>query len=284
MNIGFIGLGNLGKAIAGRLVECDHSLTVWNRTRSKAEGMLADIADSPSSLAETADIIFLCLFESKSVRSVLNRENGLLNTDIDGKIIIDLTTNHFKDVVEFHTMCNEANAVYLEAPVLGSVIPASKGALTVLVSGDKGGYEKSRSILENIGSNIFYLEKPGLASRMKLVNNMVLGSFMATLAEALALGENVGIEKNQVMDILSVGGGNSLVLNAKKNKLLVEDFSTHFSTALIYKDLHCLQDLAYEHQNALFTGSITKELYAKACEKGLSEKDFSAIYQLFKKG
>ena len=284
MNLGFIGLGNLGKAIAGRLDECGHSLTVWNRTRSKMAGMQVNITDSPESLAQTVDIIFLCLFDSKSVRTVFNQAKGLLDADIAGKIIIDLTTNHFKDVVDFHTMCREAGAVYLEAPILGSVIPAAQGALTVLVSGDRDGFDKVLPILENIGNNIFYLQKPGLAAKMKLVNNMVLGSFMATLAEALALAEDVGIDKKRVLEILSVGGGNSLVLNAKKNKLLDEDFSTHFSTALIYKDLHCLQDLAYEHKKALFTGSLTKELYAKTCEKGLEEKDFSAIYQLFKEG
>ena len=284
MNLGFIGLGNLGKAITGRLDECGHSLTIWNRTPSKAAGMHMNIAGSPSALAETADIVFLCLFDSMSVRSVLHREDGLLKAGVSGKIIIDLTTNHFKDVVEFHTMCSEAGAIYLEAPVLGSVIPASQGALTVLVSGDRDGYEKSRPILENIGNNIFYLEKPGLATRMALVNIMVMGSFMATLAEALAPGEDVGIEKKQVLEILAVGGGNSRVLNAKKNKLLDEDFSTYFSTALIHKNLQYLLDLADEHQKALFTGSLTKNLYAKACEKGLAEKDFSAIYQLFKKG
>jgi len=105
---------------------------------------------------------------------------------------------------------------------------------------------------------------------------------MATIAEALALAENIGIEKKEVLDILSVGGGNSLVLNAKKSKLLEEDFSTHFSNALIYKDLHCLQDLAYDHKKTLFTGAVIKELYARTFEAGIDQEDFSAIYKLFK--
>jgi len=166
---------------------------------------------------------------------------------------------------------------------LGSVVPASQGALTVLISGNKTGYEKVKSVLEDIGQHLFYLEEPALATKMKLINNLVLGSFMATIAEALSIGENVGISKQEILEILSVGAGNSLVLTAKKNKLLAEDFSTHFSNALIYKDLHCLQDLAYEQKTPIFTGAVVKELYARTFEEGIDQEDFSAIYKLFKK-
>ena len=118
---------------------------------------------------------------------------------------------------------------------------------------------------------------------MKLINNLTLGSFMATIAEALSIGENIGLEKEEILEILSVGGGNSLVLNAKKKKLLEEDFSTHFSNALIYKDLHCLQDLVYEQKKSFFTGAVIKELYARTFEEGIDQEDFSAVYKIFKK-
>ena len=284
MHLGFIGLGNLGKAIAGRLLDCGHTLSVFNRTPSKAEGLQVEVASSPLSVTNKADIIFLCLFDSKAVHSILSQENGLLSGDISGKIIVDLSTNHFKEVIGFHDLCEKAGCVYLEAPVLGSVVPASQGALTVLISGDEFGYEKVKSVLENIGKHLFFFDEPGLATKMKLINNLALGSFMATIAEALSIGEKIGIEKKEILEILSVGGGNSLVLNAKKNKLLEEDFSTHFSSALIYKDLHCLQDLAYEQKKPLYTGAVIKELYARTFEEGIEQEDFSAIYKLFKKG
>jgi 3-hydroxyisobutyrate dehydrogenase len=284
MHLGFIGLGRLGKAIAGRLLDCGHTLTVWNRTSSKAEGMDVDRASTPASVLTRADVIFLCLFDSNAVRAVLTRENGLLSGDISGKIVADLTTNHFKDVVDFHDICRRSDALYMEVPVLGSVVPAAQGALTVLVSGEKAGYERIKPVLENIGKHIFYLGEPALAIKMKLINNLAIGSFMATIAEALTLGEDIGIAKKDILDIFSVGGGNSLVLNAKKGKLLDEDFSAHFSNALIYKDLHCLQDLAYEQKKTLFTGAIVKELYARTFEEGIDQEDFSAIYKLFRKG
>lgn len=286
MQLGFIGLGYLGKAIAGRLLDCGHTLTAWNRTAGKEEGLGLVMAGSPAEVASSSDIIFLCMFDSAAVKTVLTMDSGLLTDPraLEGKLVIDLSTNHFKDVVEFHTLCRQAGAVYLEAPVLGSVMPASQGALTILISGERDGFSRARAVLEDIGKHLFFLEAPGLATKMKLINNLTLGSFMATLAEAVAFGEDVGIEKSDVLDILSVGGGNSLVLNAKKTKLLEEDFSTHFSNALIYKDLHCLQDLAHEQKRPLFTGAVTKELYARTYEQGFEQLDFSAIYKLFKKG
>jgi 3-hydroxyisobutyrate dehydrogenase len=282
MHLGFIGLGHLGKAIAGRLIDCGHTLTVWNRTPSKAEGMKVEVASSLPSVTNKAEIIFLCLFDSNAVHAVLSGKEGLLSGNISGKIIVDLSTNHFKEVPVFYGLCERSGALYLETPVLGSVVPASQGALTVLISGKETGYAKVKPVLENMGKHLFYLKEPGLATKMKLINNLTLGSFMATIAEALSIGEAAGLEKKEILEILSVGGGNSLVLNAKKNKLLEEDFSVHFSSALIYKDLHCLQDLAYEHKKTLFTGAVIKELYARTFEKGIEQEDFSAIYKLFK--
>lgn len=283
MNLGFVGLGHLGKAIAGRLLDCGHSLSVWNRTPSKADGLEVSVVSGLSELAGCAEMILLCLFDSNAVREVLTRHDGLLAGDIGGKIIIDVTTNHFREVQAFHDLSRKKGCLYLEAPVLGSVVPASQGSLTILVSGEMAGWEKARPLLENMGKNLFYLAEPGLATKMKLINNLTLGSFMATLAEALALGEEVGLAKKEVLDILAVGGGNSLVLNAKKNALLTEDFSTQFSTALIYKDLHCLQDLAFERQTPVFTGSLVKELYGKACNEGIGHEDFSSIYKIFRR-
>jgi 3-hydroxyisobutyrate dehydrogenase len=283
MQIGFIGLGHLGKAIAGRLIDCGQTLTVWNRSTGKTEGLQATIAASPAELARQSEIINLCLFDSAAVRSVFTQENGLLSTDLQGKIIIDHTTNHFRDVLAFHDLCAHAGAIYLEAPVLGSVVPAIQGALTVLVSGKKEGFTRAEPVLAEIGKHLFHLEAPGLATKMKLINNLALGSFMATLAETVAFGEKVGIDKATVLEILNVGGGQSLVLNAKKAKLLAEDFSPHFSNSLIYKDLHCLQDLAYEQHQPLFTGAVTKELFARAIAEGMESLDFSSIYKLFKR-
>jgi len=283
MKLGFIGLGHLGRAVAGRLLDSGHTLTVWNRTPSKTKGINAEAVNTPRDVSQRADIIFLCLFDSTAVRSVLSGEDGILSNASAGKVIVDLTTNHFRDATDFHRLCSKTGYTYLESPVLGSVVPASQGTLTVLVSGEQASYEKALPVLETIGKHIFYLKEPGLATRMKLINNLVLGSFMATIAEALSLGEVVGIAKQDILEILSAGAGNSLVLNAKKQKLLDEDFSTHFSNALMYKDIQLVQELAFEQKKPLFTGAVTKELFARTFEEGMDQEDFSSIYRLFRK-
>ena len=281
MNVGFIGLGNIGKAIAGRLIEKGIPLTVYNRTASKTEGLDAAVAATPAA-ACAGEVIFLCLFDSAAVEEILTGDDGLLQLDLSGKTIVDLTTNHFEDAEGFADTISALGASYVEAPVIGSVIPAAKGALTVLVSGDEAAYEKVLSYLQIIGSTIFYLGEPGMASRMKLVNNMVLGSFMAAIAEGLSLGVAAGFTPETVLQLLEAGAGNSMVLSAKKAKLLENDFSPHFSVGAIFKDLHYMQDLAKQMGRPAFTGSTAKELFAMAIKQGLEDEDFSAVYEALK--
>lgn len=280
--IGFIGLGNLGSAIAKRLEGMGEEIIVWNRTPKKAENLGFKSVASPSELWEQCDTVFVCLFESSAVESVLNANNGLLRGIKEGKTVIDLTTNHFESVLKFHDLITQAGGNYLEAPVFGSVVPATKGEVTVVASGAEKTFLTCKPLLEKFAKNIFHLPQPSSASKMKLINNLCLGSFMATLAECATLGEACGIEKKSLLEILGVGGGQSLVLAAKTQKLINEDFSPHFSNAAINKDLHCLQDLAYSLGRPLYTAAIPKELYSKMKDLGKGDEDFSSIYQLLK--
>lgn len=282
MKAGFIGLGHLGKAMARRLISEGIELVVWNRTREKASDLGVKIADNPASLISEVEILFMNLFDSAAVEAVIAGKEGILKGECKGKIIIDTTTNHFELVMLFHEILRKHEASYLESPVLGSVVPASQGTLTVLVSGEKIAFDRALPYIAKIGKNIFYLGEPTLATKMKLINNLTLGSFMATLAEAVVFGEKAGIEKAKVLDILAAGAGNSAVLNAKREKLTKEDFSTHFSSSLIYKDLHYLQDLARYLKRPLFTGSVAKELFGMTFSRNLDSLDFSGIYRILK--
>lgn len=280
--IGFIGLGNLGRAIASRLTQVGEELIIYNRTKSKVEDLDYKIANSPKELVEKCDMVFMCLFESESVENIFNMEDGILSASLEGKTIIDLTTNHYEKVLNFHEQIEEKGGEYLESPIFGSVAPALQGLLTIVTSGKKETYESCKPLLEKIGKEIFYLKQAGQASKMKLINNLCLGSFMSTLAECTALGEACDIDKAKLLEILGVGGGQSLVLKAKTQKLIEEDFSAHFSNNAIYKDLHTLQDLAYSKNQPLYTAAVPKELFGKMKKDGKGEEDFCSIYQLFK--
>jgi len=280
MKVGFIGLGKLGRAMVNRLLSQGVELTVWNRTREKAAGLAVQVADTPADVASSADTVVLNLFDSDAVGAVLEGDGGLLRGDCRGKIIVDTTTNHFEAVPAFYESCTAAEATYLEAPVLGSVVPAAQGKLTILVSGSPSGFERSRSLLERLGSRIFFLEKPTMATRMKLVNNLALGSFMVTIAEALVVGESLGLSREEVLDILAAGGGNSGVLRAKRSKLIDADFSPQFAVEAIYKDLGCLQDLARDQAKPLFMGSMARGIFGLARARGMAELDFSAVHRV----
>lgn len=227
------------------------------------------------------DTVILNLFDSDAVAAVLNGDQGLLRGACSGKLLIDTTTNHFDRVGRFYELLEQHHARYLEAPVVGSVVPASRGALTILVSGSESDHEAAVPLLRKLAGQLIYLGKPGLASRVKVINNLVLGSFMATLAEAVAFGEAAGVNRERMLDILAAGAGNSAVLNAKRQKLLDEDFSVHFSSAAIYKDLHYLQDLARDLNRPLFIGSLIKELFGVTDARGFADMDFSAVYRVF---
>jgi 3-hydroxyisobutyrate dehydrogenase len=283
MAIGFIGLGNLGTAITTRLSQLGETLVVYNRNIEKIRNLGYEIVSTPKEILQKCDVIFLCLFDSEAVKQILTGDNGLLCEELKGKTIIDLTTNHYEDVLEFHKLVNDVGGNYLENPVFGSVAPALKGELTVVSSGKTEVFEAVKPILEKIAKEIFHLPVPSSATKMKLINNLCLGSFMATLAECTALAESCEIPKAKALEILGVGGGQSLVLKAKTQKLIDEDFSAHFSNNAINKDLHLLQDLAYNLKLPLYSAAIPKELFSKMKMMGKGEEDFSSIYQLFKK-
>ena len=283
MRIGFIGLGNLGQAICTRLASQNIELTIYNRNKEKIKDLPYEKVNTSKELLSNCEVIFLCLFDSNAVENILTGVDGLLCEELKGKTIIDLTTNHYDDVLKFHEMVNSIGANYLENPVFGSVAPALKGELTVVSSGKIEVFEAVKPILEKIAKEIFHLPKPSSATKMKLINNLCLGSFMATLAECTVLAENCDIPKAKALEILGVGGGQSLVLKAKTQKLIDEDFSPHFSNNAINKDLHLLQDLAYNLQQPLYSACLPKELFSKMKMMGKGEEDFSSIYQLFKK-
>ncbi|MGC8871298.1 MAG: NAD(P)-dependent oxidoreductase [Caldimicrobium sp.] len=282
MKIGFIGLGTLGKEIAKRIIQAGYSLKVWNRTIDKAKDLGAEIAESPLDIANTCDPIFIIVFDSAASKETICGEKGLIKGNLSKKTIIDMTTNFPGYVRETQKRLKEVGAFYIDAPILGSVIPARKGELTLLLSGEKEKAEAYQDIYQSFAKNIYYVGEAGKASELKLINNFILATFMEAIGEALSLGEKLGFSKELLLEVLGNGAGKSMLLEVKKQKLLEEDFSTHFSADLMYKDLCYLMDLLKEKGEISFTTSIIKELYGLIKKKGLGTSDFSIIYKILK--
>jgi 3-hydroxyisobutyrate dehydrogenase len=281
--IGFIGLGTLGRAVAGRLAGAGHPLLIWNRTAAKAGG-LGELAASPAEVVTRSRTVLLCLRDSEAVWAVTSGSSGIFAGETSGRTIIDLSTNHVDLAAVLHGLAAKGRAAYLEAPVLGSVEPAARGELTVLVSGEEGAFEAARPLLETIGSRLFFLGAPGQATKMKLACNLVLATTLAGLADATAIAEAGGIARARALEILGAGPGSGAVLASKRDKVLRDDHAPHFSAALLYKDLHYLQDLARTLRRPLFTAATVKELFALTFAHGLEEQDVSVIFPVLRGG
>jgi 3-hydroxyisobutyrate dehydrogenase len=281
--IGFIGLGALGSAVAGRLAGAGHPLLIWNRTPEKAEP-LGEFATSPAEVVTRSRTVVLCLRDSEAVWAVTSGSSGIFAGEVEGRTIIDLSTNHVELATVLHGLAAKARGTYLEAPVLGSVVPAARGELTVLVSGEEAAFEAARPLLDTIGSRLFFLGAPGQATKMKLACNLVLATTLAGLADATAIAEASGIAREQALDILGAGPGSGVVLAAKREKVLLGDYTPHFSAALLYKDLHYLQDLARTLRRPLFTAAVVKELFALSFASGRQDQDVSVIFPLLRGG
>ncbi|MCS6997782.1 MAG: NAD(P)-dependent oxidoreductase [Aquificaceae bacterium] len=281
MRAGFVGLGSLGKAIAKRLSEQGVELLVWNRSREKALELGLPVAESPAELIGQVERVFLIVFDSQASEEVIFGKGGLVEGGVEGKTIIDMTTNHHRYASMAYQEIRKLGGYYLDAPVLGSVIPAQKGELTMLVGGDEEKFEENRHILEKFCKNVLYVGRAGDATRLKLINNMVLGGFMQVLSEAIAVGELAGFKRELLIEVLEKGAGKSYLLEVKKKKLLEREYSVHFSVDLIHKDLHYAEDMIRELSTFSFAVQNVKNAYGLARFLGRGGEDFSVLVELY---
>ncbi len=282
LRIGWIGLGHMGIILAKNLHEAGYDIKVWNRTLSKAQESGLPYEEDLIKLIKERDIIITMLFGSQSSEEVYQE---IINSgaNLKSKIFIDLTTIHPETAKKIAELLISNGAEFIEAPVIGSVIPAQNKELIILISGDKEIFEKTEEIFKNFGKDIFYMGDYGKASTMKLINNAVLGSMMAILSEGILFGKKAGIQLDTVVQILEKGAGNSGLLKAKKEKILENDYSTQFSLSLLHKDICYAQDIAKKiNFPAIFTGQALN-LYSSARANHLEERDFSAIIEIYKK-
>jgi len=282
MKIGFIGLGIMGSRMAENLRKKGHELVVHNRTRDKAQPLLANgaaWADSPAEVARNVKVVVTMLSKPDAVAEVaLLGKRSFLETLMPNSLWIDCSTVNPSFSKLMAGEAKERSVRFLDAPVGGSKGPAEQGQLLFFVGGDAKDVEAAKPLLDCMGKAVFHVGGHGMGSAMKMVNNILLGQAMVAFSEALAFGEALGMTKQAMFDVLAASPVMAPFLNFKRQKIEKGDYSAEFPLQWMHKDLHLAAETAYETGAALPCANVAKELFALAMREGLGDQDLTAVY------
>ena len=291
--IGFIGTGLMGSEMAQRLIQAGYSVTVYDRTREKAERVAkqgAKVANTLSDVAASSDVVISMLIDNIALDETMygtqgpqgthgtNEQPGALSSASAKNIFIDMSSVSPQTSRHLHDAVREKGARMLDAPVSGSTPQAKEGKLVIFVGGDQQTFEQCKPILEVLGQQIHHMGGNGMGVTMKLVVNTMLGLGMQALAEALTLGEKGGLDKHQLVEVL---GQTTVVAPAYKAKLQnveQEQYPVNFALSSMRKDFGLILRLASELSVVMPATAAAEQMYAAALAQGHDE-DFSAMMQ-----
>ncbi|MGC8505796.1 MAG: NAD(P)-dependent oxidoreductase [Thermoplasmata archaeon] len=284
--IGFLGFGMMGSIIYGKVDAKFPVSCVYNRTREKIVGHISDnteIANNPSMLFQNCDTVFLSLTDSGAVESILLNGDSAADYIREKTTVIDLSTVSLKTSVRVAEALKKRSVYYLDSPVIGSTKAASSSSLVTVVGGDQTVYNKIEPMLKTFSKHVYYVGPNGSGTKVKLINNLVMGTNMAILAEAVAISEKIGLKSSLLLDILEGGGAGSRILDLKKEKIIAKDFSPEFKLAHQLKDLKYFMEVSSEENLPSLIGSIVTQIYSAALRMNLGDNDMSAVSEFNKK-
>jgi 3-hydroxyisobutyrate dehydrogenase len=282
MKVALLGLGTMGAGMAGCLQKAGFELTVWNRTRERTapfEKNGARVASSPREAAEQAEVIIGMLADDNVAQTVWLGDDGALLGAKAGAIIIECSTLSADFVRQLAGRAAQRGCGFLDAPVTGSRTQAASGELRFLVGGDLTTLDRARAVLEAMGKDIVHFGPVGSGAIMKLVNNFVCGVQASALAEAIALIEKSGLEREAALSILLDGAPASPLFKAVTPRMVSQDYAVYFALELMHKDLSYAQKEAGKHGLPLLTAGAARQLFDHAMSKGLGRLDFSAVIE-----
>lgn len=286
MNIGFVGLGIMGSAMATNLIKAGFMVTVWNRSADKCAlpaQMGAGVAGSPRAVAECSDIVIAMMADPFAVQSVRDGLDGILAGLKPGSGYLDMSTVDVETAKESARLTHAKGAQFLEAPVAGSRKPAEDASLTIMAAGDRKLYDRSLPILEKMGKKILFLGEAGNAARMKLANNLVMSGMLTALCEGMALASGSGLDTAQLLEVLDSGAVSNPMFRLKGPQIAAnKEFPTAFPLKHMQKDLRLALRLAEKIGQPLFVTATVNELYKKALAEGFGDADFAAVSRVIR--
>jgi 3-hydroxyisobutyrate dehydrogenase len=279
--VAFCGLGIMGGPMAANLVRAGFGLSVYTRTREKAERFAAEhgasAAATPREAAEGASTVITMVPDAPEVEEVLLGENGAVHGLAEGGLAIDMSTIAPTAARAIGERLEADGAAFLEAPVSGSRPKAEDGTLTIMVGGEDADFERARALFEAMGELIVHVGPRGHAQLAKLLTNTMGAINAAALAESVLAVEAAGVDPDAFLKVAAGSAGNSTVLGLKGRPMFERDFTPLFKLEHMLKDVrHCL-DEARALGVELRLGSTVEPLYAKAAEDGHGAEDFAAV-------
>ena len=282
MKIGFIGLGIMGSRMATNLQKHGHDLVVFNRTRAKAQPLLdngATFAESPAGLAEEVDVLFTMLAHPAAVEQTALGADGFLEALRSNALWVDCSSVNPSFSKKMAAAAAARWIRFADAPVTGSGPVAADAKLVFWVGAESDDLDTIRPLLLCMGNKLIHAGGHGMGTSMKMVINLLLGTNMAAFAEAMALGEGLGLSQEMLFDSVLGLPAVAPFLASKRRKIESGDYEAEFPLRWMQKDMHLASLSAYETGVAMPLTNVAKEIYRLAMRGGRETEDFSAIYE-----
>jgi len=281
MRVAFLGLGIMGRPMAANLAKAGHDVTVWNRTPKDVEG--ARTAATPAEAAQGAEVVWMCVSDTKAVEAVLFGPQGVHESLASGMTIVDSSTIAPSATVKFAQRVRGQGVHYVDAPVTGSKIAAEGGTLIFIVGGEEAAIDSLKPLFAAMGKKIFRMGDTGKGHAAKLVMNLQIAMIYEGFAEALTLGAKLGVDAETLMPLVNASMVKSGVVEYKAPFVLKRDFSPNFPLRLMYKDIRLALDAAREARVKLPGLEVVEEIYELAEEDGHGDLDYAATLTLLEK-
>lgn len=282
MKIGFIGLGVMGRPMAGHLIAAGHEVFL-NRVKATSQHLVeagGKALDSAREVAEAADIIILMLPDTPDVEAVLFGADGVAEGCAPGKLVIDMSSISPGATKAFAARIAETGASYVDAPVSGGEVGAKAASLTIMVGSSEADFATAKPVFELMGKNITRIGGVGAGQTAKVANQVIVGLTIQAVAEGLALAKAAGADVAKVREALMGGFASSRILEVHGERMIKGTFDPGFRIRLHRKDIGLAMQEAKANELYLPNAAGLEQLMNKALSEGLGDKDHSALFQL----
>jgi 3-hydroxyisobutyrate dehydrogenase-like beta-hydroxyacid dehydrogenase len=282
--VGFIGLGIMGSRMAANLRRAGFDLSVFNRTRERADAWAAEhggtVADSPRAAAEGADVVITMVVDGAQVEAMLLGTDGAAEGAPEGALFVDMSTIAPADARRLADVLRERGHGFIDAPVTGSSPKAEAGTLTIMAGGADEDIRRAQPLFEAMGETLVHAGEVGQGQRVKVLSNAVSAVNCATIAQALVVGRREGVDLDALVEVMRSGSAGSTMLELKAQPMLTHDFDPLFKLEHMLKDVRlCLEEARLAGAGFPFAG-LAGELYSAGMGRGLGEQDFAAVLEV----